>query len=146
MPAAKRCPLVSDSYKSYSTELKLPYSQKKNYLFVDDTPPANIDQDGTSGKEVEPLLVNHPTGGGGARQGHHQHLGSGKQGVQAGNRMDSHPVLPDVLLLDGGAHPDNVEPEANAGSTHEGSDPAVAEHQGSSATQQHLQVGCCCLM
>ena len=43
-------------------------------LLIDDASPANIDQDGAAGQEFEPLLVNHPAGGGGARQGHHQHL------------------------------------------------------------------------
>ena len=108
-------------------------------LLIDDASPSNIDQDGTAGQEFEPLLVNHPAGGGGARQGHHQHLGFWQQGVQAGNWMDSHPVLPPVLLLDGCSHPDHVEPETQASSSHEGSDSAVAKHQASSTTQQHLQ-------
>ena len=53
--------------------------------------------------------------------------------------MGGHPVLPSVLLLNGGVLPDHVEAEADA--THKSSNSAVAEHQGSSATQQYLQVG-----
>ena len=55
--------------------------------------------------------------------------------------MDGDAILPDVLLLDGGRHPNHVETEADAGGTHKSSNLSVDNHQGCPTTQQYLQVG-----